>query len=56
MSVTVVEAQIARSKHQNYERTEQHCRIKAPNERTEQREWWRRRRHGGWHSSACACV
>jgi len=31
------------------ERTEQHCKIKAP------REWCRRRWHGGWHSSACTC-
>ena len=38
MSVTSIEAQIARWKHRNYERTEQHCEIKAPNERTEQRE------------------
>jgi len=38
MSVTGVEVQIARWKHQNYERTEQHCEIKAPNERTEQRD------------------
>ena len=38
MSVTGVEAQTARSKHRNYERTEQHCEIKAPNKRTEQRE------------------
>ena len=38
MSVTSVEAQIARWKHRNYERTKQHCEIKAPNERTEQRE------------------
>ena len=38
MSVTGVEAQIARWKHRNYERTKQHCEIKAPNERTEQRE------------------
>ena len=38
MSVTSVEAQIARWKHRNYERTEQHCEIKALNERTEWRE------------------
>ena len=38
MSVTGVEAQIARWKHRNYEGAEQHCKIKAPNERTEQQE------------------
>ena len=38
MSVTGVESQIARWKHRTQEITEQHCEIKAPNERTEQRE------------------
>ena len=38
MSFTGVEAQIARWKHRNYEGAEHHCKIKAPNERTEQQE------------------
>jgi len=38
MRVTGVQAQIARWKHHENERTKQHCKIKAPNERTEQRE------------------